>query len=366
MTIINRQRLTSQTTNTVFAATQAQAVSSLLAGALPNTVNVGNAPLIWPSLNKYINDNNDAPAFTTIPEQPFAAVAEPQFLWSSLTPAPGESLGFAAMTSPILIDANTQAEFVLFLAAFADNAHTVRVDIVNAQTLVPIPTADTSVSLLDGSLSPVTGVTTDTSNPYNWQKIRYYSIPITLTPVPADQLIRFVISFEVSNYLDNGPINTAGLAFVADFYQFVGDDEIVSAFGGLLLSEVGSLNLTSAPTRVPLDLPSNTSLNISYATPEVITISEAGTYRVDIFLAGTIVIANAQVGVGLGINNTPQADMTQELIMRAVDFSTFALSNYYVLSAGDQLSILMYAIPDLQFQFSATGITAVLSVQRVF
>ncbi|MCG7409475.1 hypothetical protein MH117_18870 [Paenibacillus sp. ACRRX] len=366
MTIINRQRLTSQTTNTVVAASQVQAITSLLAGSAPNAVNVGNAPLIWPSLNKYINDNNDAPAFTIIPEQPFSSVPEPQFLWNSLTPIPGESLGFATMTSPILIEANTQAEFVLFLAVFADNAHTARIDIVNAQTFAPIPSTDASVNLLDGSLDPVTSVTTDTSNPYNWQKIRYYSIPITLTAVPTDQLVRFVISFSVSNYLDNGSINTAGLAFVADFYQFVGDDEIVSAFGGLLLDEVGILNLSSTSIRVPLDLPSNTSLNISYATPEVITITEAGTYRVDINLVGTIAIAPSQVGVGLGINNTLQADMFQELIVNAVDFSTFTLSNYYVLGIGNQLSILMYSIPNLQFFFAGTGISAVLSVQRVF
>lgn len=45
------------------------------------------------------------------------------------------------MTSPLLIEEDTETDFVISLAVFADNAHTARIDIVDALTLTIIPSS---------------------------------------------------------------------------------------------------------------------------------------------------------------------------------------------------------------------------------
>jgi hypothetical protein len=108
--------------------------------------------------------------------------------------------------------------FVITLAVFADNAHVAHIDAVDALSLATIPTTNLGVDLTDGSLDPSTSLT-EISPPYNWQGVRYYSIPVTFGLVAEAVDVTFVFSFEVVNYVNNGPVNTAGLAFVAHIYQ---------------------------------------------------------------------------------------------------------------------------------------------------
>ncbi|CAH8717043.1 hypothetical protein M5W83_20465 [Paenibacillus thiaminolyticus] len=210
MPLIPIQRLTSSTANVVSAADRVTAVNSLLSGAAPNVVNVGNAPLIWPQLAKFDNDNTS-----------FAAVPNPQFVWTQPTFIPGETHGFAAASVTIPLQIGVVNDFLLALTVFADNAVTARIQAFSSLgiNLFPVPGLD--VDLNAGSLNPVTGITTDVANPYNWQNVRFYSIPASLGLISINIGLRFVFSFQVTNYLTNGAINTAGLAFAADIYQNV-------------------------------------------------------------------------------------------------------------------------------------------------
>ncbi|MBG9736806.1 hypothetical protein [Paenibacillus alvei] len=208
MPIIPIQRLSSSTANVVSAPDRATAAALALAGAPGNVVNVGNAPLIWPELRKFDNDN-------TI----FAAVPDPQAVWPTPVFTPGESFGFAAVSITIPLSIGIFNDFLIALTVFADNAVTARIQAVSTLgiSLFPVPGLD--VDLTAGSLNPVTGITTDVANPYNWQKVRFYSIPASLGLINISLGVRFVFSFQVTNYLTNGAINTAGLSFNADIYQ---------------------------------------------------------------------------------------------------------------------------------------------------
>jgi hypothetical protein len=208
MPIIPIQRITSSTGNVVSAADRPTAVANLLGGAAANVVNVGNPDEVWPVLLKYNNDNST-----------FGSSADPQFVWTQSTFIPGESHGFAAQSAAIPLTVGVVNSFVLTLAVFADNAQVAHIDAVNALTLAIIPTTNLGVDLTDGSLNPSTSLT-EISPPYNWQGVRYYTIPVTFGLVAAALDVRFVFSFEVVNYDNNGgPFNPAGLAFVADIYQ---------------------------------------------------------------------------------------------------------------------------------------------------
>ncbi|WP_028546795.1 hypothetical protein [Paenibacillus taiwanensis] len=208
MPLIPIQRLTSSTTNVVSAADRATAVSNLLLGAVPNVVNVGNAPKIWPQPSKFDNDN-------TI----FSAAANPQFVWTQPTFVPGESHGFAAASITIPLTVGIVNDFLIALTVFADNAVTARIQAYSTLgiSLFPVPGLD--VDLNAGSLDPLTGLTTDIAPPYNWQKTRFYSVPASLGLISVALGVTFVFSFQVSNYFTTGAVNTAGLAFAADIYQ---------------------------------------------------------------------------------------------------------------------------------------------------
>ncbi|MBN3523163.1 hypothetical protein [Paenibacillus apiarius] len=208
MPIIPIQRLTSTTANVVSADTRANAAILALSGAAPNVVNVGNAPLIWPEIRKFDNDN-------TI----FSLAPDPQAVWTQPTFIPGETHGFAAVSITVPLTIGIVNDFLIALTVFADNAVTARIQAVSSLgiSLFPVPGLD--VDLNAGSLDPTTGVTTDVANPYNWQRVRFYSIPASLGLINISIGVRFVFSFQVTNYLTNGAINTAGLAFAADIYQ---------------------------------------------------------------------------------------------------------------------------------------------------
>ncbi|WP_195576041.1 hypothetical protein [Paenibacillus sp. 1001270B_150601_E10] len=211
MPLIPIQRLTSQATNVVAANTRIDAVNFLLSGGAPNVVNVGNAPAIWPQPSKFDNDNNAV----------LAAAPNPQFVWTQNAFFPGETHGFASVSATFPLTIGVANDFLIALTVFADNAVTARIQAVSSLgiNLFPVPGLD--VDLNAGSLDPTTGITTDTQFPYNWQKTRFYSIPASLGLVSIAIGVRFVFSFQVTNYLNNGPINTAGLAFAADIYQNV-------------------------------------------------------------------------------------------------------------------------------------------------
>lgn len=210
MPLVPIQRLTSSTANVVSAPDRVTAVNSLLAGAAPNVVNVGNAPTIWPQLAKFDNDN-------TV----FAAAPNPQFVWTQPFFIPGETHGFAAASLTIPLTIGVVNDFLIALTVFADNAVTARIQAFSSLgiNLFPVPGLD--VDLIAGSLDPTTGLTTDVANPYNWQNVRFYSIPASLGLININIGVRFVFSFQVTNYFTNGAINTAGLAFAADIYQSV-------------------------------------------------------------------------------------------------------------------------------------------------
>lgn len=210
MPLVPIQRLTSSTANVVSAPDRVTAVNSLLAGAAPNVVNVGNAPTIWPQLAKFDNDN-------TV----FAAAPNPQFVWTQPAFIPGETHGFASASVTIPLQIGVVNDFLIALTVFADNAVTARIQAFSSLgiNLFPVPGLD--VDLIAGSLDPTTGLTTDVANPYNWQNVRFYSIPASLGLININIGVRFVFSFQVTNYFTTGAINTAGLAFAADIYQNV-------------------------------------------------------------------------------------------------------------------------------------------------
>jgi hypothetical protein len=209
MAVVPIQRLTSSTSNVVTAGSKAAAVTALLGGAAPNTVNVGNAPLIWPQLAKFDNDNNAS----------FAGVANPQFLWSKPVPIPGEIQGFAASSVTIPLTVGVLNNFVIALTVFADNAVTANIQAIDALGLTIVPFTNLNVDLMAGSLNPLSGISPDNKNPYNWQNVRFYSVPATSGLISVGLSVRLIFSFEVANYVNNGAINTAGLAFAADIYQ---------------------------------------------------------------------------------------------------------------------------------------------------
>ncbi|KAA2301321.1 hypothetical protein FY526_25625 [Clostridioides difficile] len=99
------------------------------------------------------------------------------------------------------------------LTAFADNAMEAQIDLVDATTNTIISTPPLGVLLLDGSMDP-TPVVLDF--PFNWQNIRFYSIPTG--PLPAGEY-KVIVSFTVVNYLQYMSYpDPAGLSFVADVY----------------------------------------------------------------------------------------------------------------------------------------------------
>lgn len=208
MAIFPIQRIVSSTTNVVTAPDIGTAASLALAGAAPNVVSVGNAPKIWPQLAKFDNDNT---FFSTSPN--------PEFVWSQATFVPGETHGFAVASATIPLSIGVVNDFVIALTVFSDNAVTATILAYDALSLVLLPTPGLSFPLTAGSLDPTTGLTTDVVNPYNWQNVRFYTIPASLGLISVALSLKFVFAFQVTNYFTTGAVNTAGLSFVADIYQ---------------------------------------------------------------------------------------------------------------------------------------------------
>jgi hypothetical protein len=206
MPIVPIQRVVSRTTTTVAAIDRATAVSNLAGGNPPNVVNVGNQGP-WPEIVKFTNDNNTA----------FNGAPDPQFIWSQASFVSAESRGFAAQSDLIPLSVGIINNFLISLAVFADNAHLSRIQVVNdlGVFLVPQPTG-LDVDLLDGTLN----VLTIESPPFNWQRVRYYTIPVSLGLISVLTNVRFIFSFTVVNYIQpDGGSNPSGLSFIADIYS---------------------------------------------------------------------------------------------------------------------------------------------------
>ena len=139
----------------------------------------------------------------------------------------------------------------------------------------------------------------------------------------------------------------------------------ISAFGALY-SEIGTLSLpANTPVTIPMSLPSNVSWNINYFTTNAITIEYPGAYQVNIYLSGnTLVTTN--VVLSLNVNGVPDSILTQSLEFTADDRgTTFALTNYIWLTAGDVLTLEIGSSSATLFSFPSFGVGANLSVLRV-
>lgn len=137
----------------------------------------------------------------------------------------------------------------------------------------------------------------------------------------------------------------------------------VNAFGALL-SDEGSIALTSTPIVVPMDVQSGIFEGIDYSTPNAITITEPGAYRIDILASGTTV-APAGISLALAINGSMITEMTQRLEFTAVNTTTFSMTNYRSLNAGDVLTLQISSDPDTTFFLPPLGPGVTLSVQRM-
>jgi parallel beta-helix repeat protein len=194
------QRLTSNTTNVYVAIDRDAAVAAAILGI--GTLAVAVPPFFtWPSINKFINDNN--PVFGVVPD--------PIAVWNSTT-APGQVFGYAAATNSFTLAADGQV--LINLTAFADNAMEAQIDLVDASTNTVISTPPLGFLLLDGSMDPTPVIL---NPPFNFQAIRFYSI--TTGVIPAGQY-KVIVSFTVVNYDQYMSFpDPAGLSFVADIYQ---------------------------------------------------------------------------------------------------------------------------------------------------
>jgi hypothetical protein len=147
----------------------------------------------------------------------------PQYVWDQPA-SDGQTAYFAVATFPFLQGENFRNLFFSFsLAAFADNAMTVTIELferIGGSFVRADPQPiDFPKNFVAGSQMPATGLTE--IEPFNWRDIRMFSTtsaPPTVTT--GERLFVYVFSFEVTNYLPtannpNNP-NPAGLQFIID------------------------------------------------------------------------------------------------------------------------------------------------------
>lgn len=191
LTEITREASSSSTT--VVAMTKTAAKDAAL-GITPSIFaqNIGNLPLVWPELMDY------SPTNATL-------TGNPEIIWEDSSAAPGELRFFAQAFEVEDISAH-----IMVSSVFADNAHRLYVEEYDAlgnlvQEISPVG------GLVDGPMVPTTVETA----PYNWQKLRLYSK--VFYPSGVGNFV--VITVEALNYNSDGPINPAGVSFVADVYR---------------------------------------------------------------------------------------------------------------------------------------------------
>ena len=142
------------------------------------------------------------------------------------------------------------------------------------------------------------------------------------------------------------------------------EGSLASAFGAYYMTNVGVLNLTDVSIALPLDTQSNIFENISYSSPDVLTVSQSGNYLVEFILTGRALTASV-VTIVLTLNNVEQTTMMKSLDFNTIDLCTFVMSNFMTLTAGDQLGINISGEPNVIFSFAPFGQSAGLTVLRV-
>lgn len=143
-----------------------------------------------------------------------------------------------------------------------------------------------------------------------------------------------------------------------------GPTGVIASAYGTLMTELGVLTLTPVSITLPLVNQSPSSAGLDYTTPDTITITEDGVYRINVDVTGSF-STDGTVSVILAVNGIAQGDMNLALEMVSGIVSTFSLTNYYALSAGDQLTIQMNATVDGLFAFGLISQAGVLAVERV-
>ncbi|PZE19841.1 right-handed parallel beta-helix repeat-containing protein [Paenibacillus xerothermodurans] len=193
-------RQASTSTTTFAAASKTAAVLAAMSGTGTLAQDIGNVNAVWPEIHDYEAPNN-ATLF-----------GSPQIVWADLSLDPGELSYFAQAFAAPSIDSHVVAATV-----FADNAHRLYIEEYDAAgTLIQSITPPGGLN--DGSMVPGSSLTTDAAPPYNWQRLRQYTK--VFNPVQAGSSI--VITVEALNYVTSGPINPAGVSFVADFLRVSG------------------------------------------------------------------------------------------------------------------------------------------------
>lgn len=203
MGFVDLDRIISSSDTQVDASSREAAVMKAInketgTGTTQDAVELGNLPGgIWPILDIY---ENDLAALNSLN-------LPPAFIWDDADASPGETRYFA--TARLI---GTNQELLIFVLTFSDDAHKLFVEERSPEGVL-ISSLTPMEGLTDGSLDPNAGAT---SAPFQWQQIRYWSTD-DFFPASAENYL--VISYEAVNYNPIGPVNPAGLAFVADIYD---------------------------------------------------------------------------------------------------------------------------------------------------
>lgn len=194
------------------------ALTSLGIAGLPNSAALATTVTRypeWPEIEYYAVQGNP----------------QPSYVWNSTTPAEDETVYFAqAFTLPGI---SVALERLATAEVFSDNAHTL---FIEEYTVVTLPILGTILAVLN-TVTPAGGAVDGPESsagqasepPFGWQTISKFSEDYTPTlPIDLPGLIGtfFVVSFEATNYLSNGPFNPAGLQYIVELY-----DDLISLPG---------------------------------------------------------------------------------------------------------------------------------------
>ncbi|MDT8979277.1 hypothetical protein RQP50_23850 [Paenibacillus sp. chi10] len=181
MSIEAFQRLVSNATSVFVGTNIDQAALNAANGTGTNADKVARtlAPVAWPLLEKYDNDNS-LQAYS-----PFGGVPNPEYVWK-LPVSEGQTSAFAAASTPFLIPAGASVSFNLFLNAFADNAMEARIELFEdtggagtgpfAKSAVQPAGLDDFFLIAGDPNMPALGLLE--TQPYNWQDISTPTSPV--------------------------------------------------------------------------------------------------------------------------------------------------------------------------------------------
>lgn len=243
------ERIVSSPMNVFVAATREEAVQAAISGLGTRAVPVDRQN-VWPTIQRYVNDNGSFVTYNP-------ATQDPEYIWSSVTQN-AQSLGFAVSSAAYTFSQSTS--FDINVTAFADNAHSTQIDLVNAATGTIISSGPLGVLLEDGSLLPSAGTTVETNNyPYNWQNIRSYSISTGALPTGS---YRIIVSFIAVNYdqYPTIPTNPAALAFMVDIFTATSEFTVFNQTRGAFAGRIQDAVTAASPNDTLLVLPRTVDL----------------------------------------------------------------------------------------------------------